>query len=77
MNNSKILRLNDNGEKTVWTRFGDHSLFEIGRRVKLEYVVQKPKKSWTGSPHQNEVLKISIEVEIEGVRSADYSSEVS
>lgn len=51
-----------NDEKTVWTRFGDHSLYEVGRRVKLEYVVQKPKKTWTGSPYQNEVLTISIEV---------------
>ena len=51
-----------NGEKTVWTRFGDHGLYEVGRRVKLEYVVQKPKKSWTGSPYQNEVLTISVEV---------------
>ena len=52
------------GEKTVWTRFGDHRLYVIGRRVKLEYVVQKPKKSWTGRPHQNEVLTISVEVQI-------------
>jgi hypothetical protein len=49
------------GEKSVWTRLGDDSLYEVGRRVKLEYVVQKPKKSWTGSPFQNEVLTISVE----------------
>ena len=52
-----------NGEKSVWTRFGDQSLYEVGRRVKLEYVVQKPKKSWTGSPCQNEVLTISVEAD--------------
>jgi hypothetical protein len=53
--------IDDHGKKTVWTRFGDQSLYEVGRNVKLEYVVQKPKKSWTGSPYQNEVLKICIE----------------
>ena len=52
-----------NGKTSVWTRFGDHSLYEVGRRVKLEYVVQKPKKSWTGSLYQNEVLTISIEAD--------------
>ena len=54
--------VDDNGVKTVWTRFGDHSLYDVGCRVKIEYVVQKSKKSWTGSPYQNEVLTISIEV---------------
>lgn len=54
--------IDSNGKKTVWTRFGDHSLYEVGRRVRLEYVVQKPKKSWTGSPYQNEVLSISVEI---------------
>ena len=54
--------VDSNGEKTVWTRFGDHGLYEVGRRVKLEYVVQTPKNSWTGSPYQNEILSISVEV---------------
>jgi|GEM_PF-3541050 len=51
-----------NGEKTVWTRFGDCDFYEVGCNVELEYVVQKAKKAWIGSPYQNEVLKISIEV---------------
>ncbi len=54
--------IDGNGEKTVWTRFGEQSLYEVGRCVKLEYVKQKSKKSWTGSPNQNEVLKISVEL---------------
>ncbi len=52
--------LDSNGEKTVWTRFGDHSLYIIGHRVKLDYVEQRPKKSWTGSSCQNEVLTVNI-----------------
>lgn len=49
------------GSRTVWTRFGDPQSYEIGKRVKLTYVVQKPKKSWTGDPYQKEVLSIDIE----------------
>jgi len=54
--------VDNNGVKTDWTRFGDQSLYEVGRRVKLEYVVQKVKKAWIGSPYQNEVLTISVEM---------------
>ena len=50
-----------NGKKTVWTRFGNASEYHIGDRVRLAYVVQKPKKSWTGEPFQNEVLTIDVE----------------
>lgn len=50
-----------NGHKTVWTRFGNPQLYEIGQRVKLAYVVQRPKKSWTGDPFQKEVLSIDVE----------------
>jgi hypothetical protein len=51
----------DSGEeKTSWTRKGNDEFYETGRPVKLEYVVQKAKKSWTGSPYQNEVLTISV-----------------
>ena len=49
------------GSKTVWTRFGDPQSYEIGQRVKLAYVVQRPKKSWTGDPNQKEVLSIDVE----------------
>ena len=61
-----LFEIDSDGDVTIWTRFGDHNLYVVGRRVKLEYVVQKPKKSWTGSPYQNEVLTISIGVEDTG-----------
>lgn len=54
--------IDDNGRKTVWTRFGNQNLYEVGRRAKIEYVQQKPKKSWAGSPYQNEVLRICVEL---------------
>jgi hypothetical protein len=54
--------INCNGIKTVWTRFGNPELYEIGQRVKLVYVIQRPKKSWTGDPFQKEVLSIDIEL---------------
>ncbi|MCH7725028.1 MAG: hypothetical protein IH991_00905 [Planctomycetes bacterium] len=53
--------IDSNGHKTTWTRFGDSDAYQIGNRVRLTYVVQKPKKSWTGDPFQNEVLSIEIE----------------
>ena len=48
------------GEKTSWTRLGKDEFYEVGCPIKLEYVIQKAKKSWTGSPYQNEVIKIYI-----------------
>ena len=54
--------VDDGKEKTVWTRFGNQELYTVGRQVKVEYVQQKPKKSWTGSSYQNEVLRISVGV---------------
>jgi hypothetical protein len=54
--------IESNGSKTIWTRFGDPRSYEIGARVKLTYVIQKPKRSWTGDPHQNEVLSIDVEI---------------
>jgi len=53
--------IDSNGEKTIWTRFGDANAYHIGDQVRLTYVVQKPKKSWTGDPFQNEVISIDVE----------------
>jgi hypothetical protein len=50
-----------NGSKTVWTRCGDPLSYEVGQRVKLIYVVQKPRRSWTGDLYQKEVLSIDVE----------------
>lgn len=55
--------VDSNGSKTVWTRFGDPRLYASGQRVRLVYVVQQPKRSWTGNPYQNEVLSIDVEGE--------------
>jgi hypothetical protein len=49
------------GEKTTWTRVGVDSFYKVGRKVILEYVVQKAKKSWTGSPYQKEVVSVYIQ----------------
>ena len=53
--------IDSNGSKTVWTRFGNPQLYEVGKRITLAYVVQRPKKSWTGDLYQNEVLAIDVE----------------
>jgi hypothetical protein len=55
-------------EKTVWTRIGDDKYYEVGRKIKLEYVIQKAKKSWTGCPYQKEVIKIYV---LDNQESAD------
>jgi hypothetical protein len=49
------------GEKTRWTRVGDQSLYELGRKVKVEYVLQKRRTSALGMLEQKEVLRIFIE----------------
>jgi hypothetical protein len=49
------------GEKTRWTRVGDQSLYEPGRPVKVEYVLQKLRTRVLGELEQKEVLRIFIE----------------
>jgi hypothetical protein len=49
------------GEKTRWTRVGDQSLYEPGRPVKVEYVLQKRRTRVLGELEQKEVLRIFIE----------------
>jgi len=53
--------IDSDGEKTTWTRVGVDNFYEVGRKVKLEYVIQKAKKSWTGSPYQKEVISVYIQ----------------
>ena len=47
-------------EKTSWTRVGNDEFYKVGSKVKLEYVIQKAKKSWTGIPYQKKVLSVYI-----------------
>lgn len=53
--------IDSHGTKSVWTRHGNPRLYEIGRHVKVTYVAQRPKKTWTGDTYQNEVLSIDAE----------------
>jgi len=59
-NNWPEFEIDSDGKKTSWARMGIDELYRAGCKVKLEYVVQKAKKSWTGSPYQNEVIRIYI-----------------
>ncbi|MFN9367620.1 MAG: hypothetical protein ACK6CT_02475 [Planctomycetia bacterium] len=55
-----LFEVDSNGEKTVWTRFGDATQYRVGQHVRIDYVEQRPKKSWTGSVVQNEILLIAV-----------------
>jgi len=55
------IEIDCDGQKSIWTRFGDPEVYAIGQRIRITYVVQRPKKSWTGSLFQNEVLSIEVE----------------
>jgi hypothetical protein len=49
------------GERTTrWTRFGDQKAYAVGRKVRLEYVLQRPKKPWR-TEQVEQVLRICIE----------------
>ncbi|MFU8829938.1 MAG: hypothetical protein ACNA8P_10975 [Phycisphaerales bacterium] len=49
--------------RTRWTALGNERHYREGRRVKIEYVVQKAKKAWIGTACQNEVVCIYVEEE--------------
>jgi hypothetical protein len=53
--------LDSGHEKSRWTRAGDPSLYESGRAVRLEYVLQSPRAHALGERQQKEVLRIFIE----------------
>jgi hypothetical protein len=48
-------------EKTQWTRFGDGSLYEVGKRVRVEYVLQKFRRPVMGQLEHKEVIRILVE----------------
>jgi hypothetical protein len=51
--------IQSNGDVSRWTRFGEQSLYAVGRRVRLEYVLQKPKNR--SRPREiKQILRISI-----------------
>lgn len=53
--------VDDGNEGSRWTRVGEQSLYEPGRKVKIEYVLQKRRTKVLGDPQQKEVLRIFIE----------------
>ncbi len=48
------------GERSCWTRFDYNTSYQVGRRIRIEYVWQKAKKAWVGSNTQKEVLRIFV-----------------
>jgi hypothetical protein len=50
--------IDSGNEKSRWTRVGDQSQYGPGRRVKVEYVVQKRRTNVLGELRQKEVLRI-------------------
>ena len=56
--------IDDGGEKTRWTREGNDEMYRVGSRVRLKYVLQKPKKQWLRDMKYNEeVLEIWVGAE--------------
>jgi hypothetical protein len=52
--------IDDGQKKTQWTREGKDEAYVVGRRVKLKYVFQKPKRAFGGKYPHEEVLEIWI-----------------
>jgi hypothetical protein len=52
--------IQSSGQTTRWSRFGNQKAYEVGRRVRLDYVLQRPKKRWR-SQEVKQVLQILIE----------------
>jgi hypothetical protein len=52
--------IDDGQEKTRWTREGKDEAYIVGRRVKLKYVFQKPKRTWGGKNQHEVVLEIWV-----------------
>ncbi len=56
--------IDDGRDKTRWTREGNDEMYQVGRRVRLKYVLQKPKKQWLRDmKHNEEVLEIWVSAE--------------
>ena len=54
--------IDDGQEKTQWTREGKDEAYVIGRRVKLKYVLQKPKRVPHGVYPLRSVLEIWLSI---------------
>jgi len=52
--------IDDGQEKTRWTREGTDKAYVVGRRVKLKYVFQKPKRAWGGKTQHEVVLEVWV-----------------
>ena len=52
--------IQSSGQTTRWSRFGNQKAYEVGRRVRLDYVLQRPQKRWR-SQEVKQVLQILIE----------------
>lgn len=48
------------GERVSWTRLGEQGMYQVGREVRVEYVMQKARKHWLGSPEHRQVVRIFI-----------------
>lgn len=47
-------------QTTRWTRMGNQKEYKVGRKVRLQYILQRPKKPWL-SEEIEQVLRIFIE----------------
>jgi len=52
--------IDDGQEKTCWTRDGKDEAYIVGKRVKLKYVFQKPKRAFGGKYPHEVVLEIWV-----------------
>ena len=52
--------VDSDGRTSCWTRVGEQAMYEEGREVRIEYVVQKARKNWLGSLERKQVLRIFI-----------------
>lgn len=52
--------LESRGDRSRWTRLGEQSLYQEGRQVRVQYVMQKARKHWVGTQEQRQVLRIFI-----------------
>jgi len=53
--------IDDGQELTQWTREGKDDAYVVGKRVRLMYVFQTPKRAFGGAYQHKEVLEIWIE----------------
>ena len=49
------------GTTTRWARLGAQEFYREGKRVKIEYVLQRRRKAWPDQTEQKEILRIVVE----------------